>query len=647
MIRRTALLLIPILASALTSHLTASARDILVEAESFARLGGWVVDQQSMPAMGSPYLLAHGLGVAVEDAVTTVDIQREGRYRIWVRTRDWTARWSRQGSPGRFKVAVNGQPLSTLFGTEGDEWHWQDGGTVTLHRGGNELRLHDLTGFDGRCDAIYITSDTLSAPPSSSEAMARLRQRLTPVGRRAKRVGRYDLVVVGGGIAGCCAAVSAARLGCRVALVQDRPVLGGNNSSEVRVGLSGLVAQQPYPNLGKLLDEVGSVGYWNAHEADEEPDSPRSAQIRRILALHPEKMTHNAGPASNYGDGKKRRLIESHPEIDLYLSTHITDVERRGSRITAVTGQNILTGERLRFEGKLFADCTGDATVGFLAGADFRSGRESRAQSGEPSAPDKADSLVMGTSVQWYSEQTDSVCTFPECPWALQFDERTAIPITRGDWDWETGLDKDQIYDIEHIRDYALLAVYGNWAYLKNHSPQREEFARRRLAWVAYIGGKRESRRLLGDVVLREQDLIEGTRYDDAAVTATWGIDLHYPHRKDGFDGEPFLAYSDSRQIAPYPIPYRCLYSRNIDNLFMAGRDISVTHIALGSVRVMRTGGMMGEVVGMAASICRRHNASPRDVYRLYLPELKRLMSAGTGKAGFPEADTGTSAEAK
>ena len=164
---------------------------------------------------------------------------------------------------------------------------------------------------------------------------------------------------------------------------------------------------------------------------------------------------------------------------------------------------------------------------------------------------------------------------------------------------------------------------------------------------MAYIGGKRESRRLLGDVVLREQDLIEGTRYDDAAVTATWGIDLHYPHRKDGFDGEPFLAYSDSRQIAPYPIPYRCLYSRNIDNLFMAGRDISVTHIALGSVRVMRTGGMMGEVVGMAASICRRHNASPRDVYRLYLPELKRLMSAGTGKAGFPEANTGTSAEAK
>ena len=260
--------------------------------------------------------------------------------------------------------------------------------------------------------------------------MARLRQRLTPVGRRAKRVGRYDLVVVGGGIAGCCAAVSAARLGCRVALVQDRPVLGGNNSSEVRVGLSGLVAQQPYPNLGKLLDEVGSVGYWNAHEADEEPESPRSAQIRRILALHPEKMTHNAGPASNYGDGKKRRLIESHPEIDLYLSTHITDVERRGSRITAVTGQNILTGERLRFEGKLFADCTGDATVGFLAGADFRSGRESRAQSGEPSAPDKADSLVMGTSVQWYSEQTDSVCSFPECPWALQFDERTAIPLS-------------------------------------------------------------------------------------------------------------------------------------------------------------------------------------------------------------------------
>ena len=314
MIRRTVLLLIPILASALTSHLTASARDILVEAESFARLGGWVVDQQSMPAMGSPYLLAHGLGVAVEDAVTTVDIQREGRYRIWVRTRDWAARWSRQGSPGRFKVAVNGQPLSTLFGTEGDEWHWQDGGTVTLHRGGNELRLHDLTGFDGRCDAIYITSDTLSAPPSSSEAMARLRQRLTPVGRRAKRVGPYDLVVVGGGIAGCCAAVSAARLGCRVALVQDRPVLGGNNSSEVRVGLSGLVAQQPYPNLGKLLDANRDIlarcehNRWNMQQLLFGYMPCNEEQDRMFERLNSDLGKARAGGAKDEIDAAKAKL---------------------------------------------------------------------------------------------------------------------------------------------------------------------------------------------------------------------------------------------------------------------------------------------------------------------------------------------------
>ena len=626
------------LALLLSLH-TSAARDILVEAESFAICGGWVVDQQAMPAIGSPYILAHGMGTPVEDAVTTVDIPRGGRYRIWVRTRDWAKRWSRTGSPGRFEVAVNGRPLQTVFGTGREEWHWQDGGTAAMRRGGNELRLHDLTGFDGRCDAIYITSDTLAAPPEEPEAVARLRQRLTPVGRRPRTAGRYDLVVVGGGIAGCCAAVSAARLGCRVALIQDRPVLGGNNSSEVRVGLSGLIGQQPYPNLGKLLDELGPVGFWNAREAEADPASPRSAQIKRIIARHPEKLTHNAGPASNYGDEKKRRLVESHPDITLYLNTRVTDVECRGGRITAVTGQDIFSGERLRFEGTLFADCTGDAEVGFLAGADLRMGRESRAESGEPSAPDTADSLVMGTSVQWYSVETSEPTAFPECEWALQFDERTAIPITRGDWDWETGLDKDQIYDIEHIRDYALLAVYGNWAYLKNRSPQRGEFARRRLEWVAYIGGKRESRRLMGDVVLREQDLTEGTRYDDAAVTATWGIDLHYPHRTEGFDGEPFLAYSDSREIVPYPIPYRCLYSRNIENLFMAGRNISVTHIALGSVRVMRTGGMMGEVVGMAASLCRRHRTTPRGIYLHHLPELKSLMAAGVGTAGFPESE--------
>ena len=137
--------------------------------------------------------------------------------------------------------------------------------------------------------------------------------------------------------------------------------------------------------------------------------------------------------------------------------------------------------------------------------------------------------------------------------------------------------------------------------------------------------------------MLTEQDVLGRIPYDDASFTTTWPIDLHYPERIAGIKEEPFTAYSESKPIQPYAVPYRCLYSRNVDNLFMAGRNISVTHIALGTVRVMRTGGMMGEVVGMAASICKRHRVLPRSVYTDYLSELKDLMTKGVGTPGFPD----------
>ena len=423
----------------------------------------------------------------------------------------------------------------------------------------------------------------------------------------------FDLVVVGGGIGGCCTAVAAARLGCKVALIQNRPVLGGNNSSEVRVGLSGKIMQEPYPNLGNLMDELGGVGHWNRREAKLDPDSERSRQILAILEKHPEKTIHNAGPASNYEDDKKLNLMLAEPNISFFLNTHVLDAETKDNRIVSVTGQNIQSGERTVFRGKLFADCTGDGDLGFLAGADYRVGRESKDQTGESLAPEKADSLVMGTSVQWSAKDMGEASPFPACPWTLEFNEQTYRPIILGDWDWEAGMNRDQVMETEYIRDYALRSIYGNWDYLKNRSSRKEEFVNHSLQWVAFIGGKRESRRLMGDVVLCEQDVLEGRAYDDASFTTTWGMDLHYPKTPEGFDGEAYLAISKVKKHAPYAVPYRCLYSRNIDNLFMAGSNISVTHVALGTVRVMRTIGMMGEVVGMAASICKEHGALPRN----------------------------------
>ena len=610
---------------------------ILVEAESFGKLGGWVVDQQVMDQMGSPFLLAHGLGRPVEDATTTVRFPRAGEYRVWVRTRDWVAPWKTPdtpavmkatGFPGRFQLRIDGQALETTFGTQGAEWHWHDGGAVGIRKENVELALHDLTGFDGRCEAVLFSSDRQFIPPNEGAALTDFRLKLLGEAGQPHDAGEFDLVVVGGGMAGCCTAISAARHGCRVALIQDRPLLGGNNSSEVRVGLSGLIHQEPYPKLGNLVDEIGPVGHWNLWEAKRDPDSPRSRKILAVVEDYPEKKIHNAGPASNYEDQRKIDAVRAEKNIRLFLNRHVNAAELDGGRISSIVAQDIRSGERLRFRASLFADCTGDGNLGVLAGADYREGREAREETGEELAPDKGDTLVMGTSVQWYSVEESEPSTFPECPWGVQFDEKTCTVSTKGDWDWETGARRDQVDEFERIRDYALRVTFGNWAVLKNHERFRDEFAKRRLEWVAYIGGKRESRRLLGDVILRQQDIVGGVEFPDACVTATWTIDLHYP-KTPACACEAFRSEARHLKIEPYAIPYRCLYSRNVNNLMMAGRNISVTHVALGTVRVQRTTGMMGEALGMAASLCKKHGCDPRGVYEQHLAEFRELLEKG------------------
>ncbi len=609
---------------------------IFIEAESFSNRGGWVVDQQSMDVMGSAYLMAHGLGQVVADAETEVEVPSSGQYRLWVRTRDWAAPWQVPESPGRFQLLVDGQAMATTFGNAGAAWHWQDGGMIKLRRGAHKIALRDLTGFNGRCDAILLTRDRKMRPPNDFDALRIFRNEHLGFSAKPDDAGTYDLVVVGGGIAGTCTAVSAARLGCSVALIQNRPVLGGNNSSEVRVGLSGLIYQEPYVNLGSLVDELGIIGHWTLWEAQQDSNSVRSQKILEIIRKNPEKKEHNAGPASNYGDERKLKIVLAEKTLSLFLNTHVVAADTANGQIQSVIGKSIITGKSFQFRGKFFADCTGDGNLGFLAGADFRVGRESKLETGEPRAPIAADQLVMGTSVQWNSVEEGQPSTFPDTRnWAVQFDSQTYINTTKGDWNWETGAYRDQVTEIEAIRDYGLRVAFGNWDYLKNHSAVKHDFANRRLSWVAYIGGKRESRRLLGDIILKEQDILEQRKFSDGTFTTTWGVDLHFPIRKDGFSGEPFLARADIQDIKPYQVPYRTLYSRNIDNLFMAGRNISVTHVALGTVRVQRTTGMMGEVVGMAVSLCHKHNVLPRDIYKKYFTELQHLMKRGIGDPGW------------
>jgi hypothetical protein len=578
---------------------------VLVEAEAFKDLGGWVIDQQYMDQMGSPVVLAHGLGVPVNDAVTTVTVPAAGEYRVFVRTRDWVP----PHGPGKFQVLVNGKALEKTFGDGGDgKWAWEDGGKVQLSGTQVALALKDLTGFEGRCDAILLVrGEEGFVPPNDVKSMTPWRKKLLGLSDKPRDGGKYDLVVVGGGIAGTCAAIAAARLDVKVALVQDRPVLGGNNSSEVQVWMQGQTSVGPFPKNGEIANQIGTRA----------------------------KTYGNNGKDYTDGDQKRLKAVQAEKNISLFLNTHVFAVQKQGERIVSVTGRNVITAEEVSFSAPLFIDCTGDGTVGFLGGADYRYGSEGKDETGEAMAHAKPDQTHMGNSNLWCAVKTESPSPFPRCPWALAITAEALGGLgakellTRGEWFWESGFAKDTIADAEYIRDHNLRAMYGAWDYLKNRSPRKEEYANWKLAWAAYISGRRESRRLMGDHVLTQQDIIERKAYPDACFTTTWSLDLHYPTKTATkyFPGEEFLAYATTgAKIQPYEVPFRCLYSRNVPNLMMAGRCISVTHVALGTVRVMGTGGLMGTVVGRASYLCKKHNCEPRDVYQKHLDELLELL---------------------
>jgi hypothetical protein len=446
--------------------------------------------------------------------------------------------------------------------------------------------------------------------------------------------GQFDLIVSGGGLAGTCAAIAAARNGVKVALVQDRPVLGGNGSSEVRVWPEGHTNKDLFPHIGDIVNEILP------------PIVKGNGQV------------FNGVAANYYDDALKLKVVKSEPNITLLINHRVIKVETEGDSISSLVIQSTLNSRQYRLTGKLFADCTGDASIGFKAGADFEYKVENLMGSTNLfnvlDATNKEEVLACEckdkSALALKCDIGDYNQPFPRCPWALDLSDKP-FPGRKGVktfgkeglqsfanmWYWESGFNKDQVNQIEMIRDHNFRAMYGAWDVIKNVDKM---YPKHRLGWSAFIAGKRESRRLMGDVILDAEDFKKQRKFEDPAFPCSWHVDLHSPKKefKNGFENNEFVAdYTRGAEYQygeVYWAPYRTLYSRNIKNLFMAGRCISVSKSGLGPVRVMKTCGMMGEIVGKAASICIKNSTNPRGVYTNHIKELHELMrKPGTARA--------------
>jgi len=605
---------------------------IWLEAEQFARTGGWVNDSQFVDLMGSPYLLAHGVGHPVEDAVTEASVPAAGRYRLWVRCKDWLP----EHSPGKFHVLVAGKPSETTFGAaKTADWQWVDGGELDLPAGKAEIRLHDLTGWWGRCDAVVLSQGF--TPSNDPKSLAEQRVQYGGASREVERRGPYDVVVVGGGLAGCAAALAAARHGCQVALLQDRPVLGGNTSSEIMVPVGG--------------------------DQSREPLDPRETGLAEEL---------DPGPGRGMGRSDViEKVVRAEKSLELFLNTRATGITMKDKRtIEGVQALNVQTGRRMAFNAPLFIDCTGDGWLGHWAGAAWRQGREARSEFGEPLAPEQADTHTMGNSLHNAGfRTTKEPVPFTPPPWAYHWEkcedfetrsqDSVHVPgmrppsfadLTKGKgrhptdpsgalvhtWWVELGGMHDIIGDAEWIRDELFRISLGLWDHVKNHCPRfAQANARRELVWLNYVPGKRESRRILGDYMMTQRDYAARTLHPDTVAYGGWSIDIHHPWGFWVIGPEAFHAY-----FIKVSIPYRILYAKDLDNLWMAGRNVSCSHVALGGIRVMRTTCLMGQAVGTAAAIARRNSTTPRGVYQQYIQDLQQtLLKDGCYLMGIKNED--------
>ncbi|WP_405193003.1 FAD-dependent oxidoreductase [Streptomyces anulatus] len=430
----------------------------------------------------------------------------------------------------------------------------------------------------------------------------------------------YDIAVIGGGLAGTCAAIAAARLGRRVALVNNRPVLGGNASSEIRVWVCGATAH----GVQRWARETGIMG-----------------------ELYTENQYRNPEGNPYYWDQVVLDAVHAEPNIDLYLNTDVREVDASGSadsrEVHSCTGWMMGSERRITFHARQFLDCTGDGLLGHLAGAHYRIGREARTEFDEPWAQSEADRSLLGSTILFQTKDTGRPVKF--VPPAHAKDLSTT-PILRnrilrtGDngcdyWWIEWGGELDTVHDNERIRDELQSVIMGIWDHIKN-SGQFPDAANLTLEWVGSLPGKREYRRFLGDYVLTQQDILQQHQFEDRIAFGGWSVDLHPVQGMYADEPGARQQYGDGI----FHIPLRSLYSANVTNLHFAGRNISATHVAFGATRVMATCATLGEAAGTAAALCVAEGLTPRQL-ATERPELVRrtLLRQDASVIGLADED--------
>ena len=402
-----------------------------------------------------------------------------------------------------------------------------------------------------------------------------------------------DLCVVGGGMAGLCAAMAAARNGLQTVLVQDRPVLGGNASSEIRMWICG--AQGSNNKETGILEEL-------------------------LLA----NLYQNPSLLYSQWDHVMFGKCLEEENLKTLLNCAVMDVTTGGNRIAAVRGWHLAQQCYFDIHASLFADCSGDSVLR-VSGAEYRRGREGRGEFQESLAPGEPDGKTMGNSILIQLRQTDTHRPFTPPPWAYHYTDQTApqrelTPDGHNFWWIEVGGTRDTIADADSLRDELLKIAYGVWAYIKNHPDGRGRPWE--LDWIGSLPGKRENVRYVGDHTLTQNDVHAEGRFDDMVAYGGWPMDDHHPGGIE-HPGDPTVF---NPAPSPYGIPYRSLYSRNVENLLFVGRNISATHMALSSTRVMATCALMGQAVGTAAAIAVRHRLTPRGVCQQKIRELQETL---------------------